>query len=318
VIQCLHTNGAKPGEKKVSVQELCVLFEVSRSGYYDHLRKAEQVRRQQDLQLGRQIEAIFQASRESYGSPRLVDALHKQGVRCGKNRIRRLMCERGLEAKGKRRCRPHTTDTGHALPVAPNLLQEVPEPKAINQCWVNDITYIATQEGWLYLAGTLDCYSRRIVGWQASPSLESAVVLGAARRAFATRRPERGLVYHSDRGSQYASRDCQQLLADQGAQQSMSRRGNCYDNAMMESFWATLKTECFGDYMPATKSEAKSMLFDYIEVFYDLSLIMRTRKEKGFPPFADFGVGKLLQTRRASSSPATNVIVSDCKRLRCN
>jgi transposase InsO family protein len=269
VIQCLHRHGAEPGQQKVSIHELCVLFEVSRSGYYDHLHKAQRMRRQQDLQLGQQIEAVFQASRESYGSPRLVDALHKQGVRCGKNRIRRLMCERGLKAKMKRRRQPRTTDSRHALPVAPNLMQEVAQPKAINQCWVNDITYIATQEGWLYLAGTLDCYSRRIVGWQAGASLKSEIVLSAARRAFSGRRPESGLVYHSDRGCQYASRECQRLLADQGAQQSMSRRGNCYDNAMMESFWATLKTECFGDYVPATRREAKSMLFDYIEVFYN-------------------------------------------------
>jgi putative transposase len=272
VIQCLHSHGSEPGlqsSQKVSVQELCSLFEVSRSGYYDHLRKAERTRRQEDLQLGRQIEAVFHASGQSYGSPRLLDALHKQGVRCGKNRICRLMRERGLKAKQKRRRKPRTTDSRHALPVAPNLLREVPKPSAINQCWVNDITYIATQEGWLYLAGTLDCYSRRIVGWQAAVSLESEVVLGAARRAFACRRPESGLVYHSDRGSQYASGDCQKLLADQGAQQSMSRRGNCYDNAMMESFWATLKTECFGDYVPATRSEVKSMLFEYIEVFYN-------------------------------------------------
>lgn len=272
MIQHLHSQGTEPGQQssqKVSVQELCALFEVSRSGYYDHLCKAERPRRQQDLQLGRQMEAVFHASGQSYGSPRLVDALHKQGVRCGKNRIRRLMCQRGLQAKQKRRRKPRTTDSRHALPVAPNLLPEVPKPSAINQCWVNDITYIPTAEGWLYLAGTLDCYSRRIVGWQTATTLESEVVLSAARRAFACRQPESGLVYHSDRGSQYASRDCQQLLADQGAQQSMSRRGNCYDNAMMESFWATLKTECFGDYVPATRSEAKSMLFAYIEVFYN-------------------------------------------------
>ena len=127
---------------------------------------------------------------------------------------------------------------------------------------------LPTQEGWLYLAGTLDCYSRRVVGWQAAASLESQVVLDAARRAFACRRPQSGLIYHSDRGAQYASRDCQTLLAQHGAQQSMSRQGNCYDNALMESFWATLKTECFGDYIPATRAEAKTMLFDYIDVFY--------------------------------------------------
>jgi putative transposase len=268
MIQRLHASGTESGQELGPVSELCALFEVSRSGYYDHLHKAERIRRQQDQHLGQQMEEAFRLSRGTYGSPRLVDALHKQGLRCGKNRIRRLMRERNLEATRKCRRQPRTTNSKHDLPVTPNLLQEA-VPSAINRCWVSDITYIATQQGWLYLAGTLDCYSRRIVGWQASASLESEVVLGAARRAFAGRRPESGLIYHSDRGSQYASRDCQRLLTEQGAQQSMSRRGNCYDNAMIESFWATLKTECFGDYVPATRSEAKTMLFDYIEVFYN-------------------------------------------------
>jgi putative transposase len=269
MIQCLYAKGSEPGQEPVSVKQLCHFFDVSRSGYYAHLRKGERVRRQQDQQLAQQMEVIFHATRQSYGSPRLVDALHKQGVRCGKNRVRRLMKERGLEAVHKRRRQPRTTDSGHSLPVAPNLLQERSAPGTINQQWVSDITYIATGEGWLYLAGTLDCYSRRLVGWQTSASLESEVVLSAARRAFACRRPRSGLIYHSDRGCQYASRNCQVLLAQQGAQQSMSRRGNCYDNAMMESFWATLKTECFGDYIPANRAEAKTMLFDYIEVFYN-------------------------------------------------
>lgn len=179
------------------------------------------------------------------------------------------MQERGLKAKQKRCSKPRTTDSEHGLPVAANLLQVIPAPTALNQQWVNDITYIATSEGWLYLAGTLDRYSRRIVGWQTSDCLESEVVLRAAERAFETRRPAQGLVYHSDRGSQYASRACRTLLAQNKAQQSMSRRGNCYDNAMMESFWATLKTECFGDFIPATRAEAKSMIFRYIEVFYN-------------------------------------------------
>ena len=179
------------------------------------------------------------------------------------------MQERGLEAKQKRRFRPQTTDSEHDLPIAPNLLQEAPPASRINEYWVNDITYIPTCEGWLYLAGTLDCYSRRIVGWDVSSSLEREVVLQAARRAFTSRRPESGLIYHSDRGCQYASHDCRELLIDQGAQQSMSRSGNCYDNAMMESFWATLKTECFGDYVPATRDEAKAMVFKYIEIFYN-------------------------------------------------
>lgn len=175
---------------------------------------AECRRRQEDQQLGQLMEEVFHDSRSSYGSPRLVDALHKQGHRCGKNRIRRLMEERGLKAKLKRRRKPRTTDSEHALPVAPNLLQAAAATSRINECWVNDITYIPTQQGWLYLAGTQDSYSRRIVGWQASASLESEVVLQAARRAFANRRPGPGVVYHSDRGSQYASRDCRQLLTE--------------------------------------------------------------------------------------------------------
>src|ERR1044071_2400977 len=179
------------------------------------------------------------------------------------------MRERGLEAKQKRRQRPCTTRSNPALPVAANVLGAVPAPTTINQQRVSDITYIAPREGWLYLAGTLDCYSRRLVGWQVSTSLESDVVLSAARRAFAGQQPAKGLIYHSDRGCQYASRECRELLQQHGAQQSMSRVGNCYDNAMMESFWATLKTECFDGYIPATRAEAKSMLFDYIEVFYN-------------------------------------------------
>lgn len=269
MIERLHTKSSEPGQGPVNVKQLCSLFGVSRSGYYDHLRKGERVRRQQDQQLGQQVETLFHANRGAYGSPRLADALRKQGIRCGKNRIRRLMKERGLRAVHKRRRQPRTTNSEHTLPIAPNLLQEKPAPKTVNQQWVSDITYIATREGWLYLAGTLDCYSRRLVGWQTSASLESEVVLSAARRAFTCRQPASGLIYHSDRGSQYASRECQRLLAQQGARQSMSRRANCYDNAMMESFWATLKAECFGDYIPASRAEAKTMLFDYIEVFYN-------------------------------------------------
>jgi transposase InsO family protein len=269
MIQCLHSKGAEPRQELVNLKQLCHLFGVSRSGYYDHLRKGERVRRQQDQQLGQQMEALFHANRRVYGSPRLVDALRKQGIRCGKNRIRRLMKERGLKAVYKRRRQPRSTDSAHVLPVAPNWLQEKPAPGRVNQQWVSDITYIATREGWLYLAGTLDCYSRRLVGWQTSASLESEVVLSAARRAFACRRPTYGLIYHSDQGRQYASRECRKLLAQQGAQQSMSRKGNCYDNAMMESFWATLKTECFDNYVPVSRVEARTMLFDYIEVFYN-------------------------------------------------
>lgn len=154
------------GQIKTNVSELCALFEVSRSGYYAHLRKAQGQRRQQDQQLAEQMEVVFEASRATYGSPRLVDALREQGLRCGKNRIRRLMREQGLQAKQKRRRRPCTTRSNPSLPVAANVVAAMTAPTAINQQWVSDITYIATEEGWLYLAGTLDRYSRRLVGWQ--------------------------------------------------------------------------------------------------------------------------------------------------------
>lgn len=252
-----------------SISDLCALHGVSRSGYYAHLRKSKGSRRQEDKVLGDQLEAAFRESRETYGSPRLVAALRDQKTRCGKNRVRRLMIERGLTAKKKRAWRPCTTDSSHRCPVAPNLLREAPLPTRPDQQWVSDITYVPTREGWLYVAGTLDRCSRRVVGWQASSSLERDGVMRAARCAFEQRRPAPGLIYHSDRGSQYASYDCRTLLAEHDAAQSMSRSGNCYDNAMMESFWATLKTECFGDYIPATRLEATTMLFDYIETFYN-------------------------------------------------
>lgn len=185
------------------MKQLCHLFRVSRSGYYDHLRKGERMRRQQDQQLGQQVETLFHANRQAYDSPRLTDALRKQGIRCGKNRIRRLMKERGLRAVHKRRRQPRTTHSKHALPIAPNLLWDKPAPKTVNQHWVSDITYIATREGWLYLAGTLDCYSRRLVGWQTSASLDSEVLLSAARGAFTCQELTRDLIYHSDHGSQW-------------------------------------------------------------------------------------------------------------------
>lgn len=204
VIQRLHVTSCQTGEDSseehvpelVSVKELCVLFGVSRSGYYDHLHKADGSRRIEDAQLAQRMEELFKASDRSYGSPRLVDALQKAGLPCGKTRIRRLMDERGLEAKTKQRFRPSTTDSKHDLPVAPNLLLDEAKASRINQHWVNDITYIPTHEGWLYLAGTLDCYSRRIVGWNASSSLDREGVLEAARRAFNNRKPEQGLIYH--------------------------------------------------------------------------------------------------------------------------
>jgi transposase InsO family protein len=251
------------------VRELCALFEVSRSGYYAHCHKADGLRHQQDEVLAFEIKEVHEDSRGTYGCRRVMHALRAAGIRCGKTRVSRVMKSEGLVARRKRCRNPHTTNSDHELAVLPNLLRDALPTTAVNQRWVSDITYIPTKEGWLYLAGTLDCHSRELVGWQTSSSPSGDLVVSAAERAFWRQRPGEGLIYHSDRGIQYASRACRQLLAQQGAQQSMSRKGNCYDNAMMESFWATLKAECFGGFVPATRDEAKEMLFSYIEIFYN-------------------------------------------------
>jgi len=250
------------------VQLLCQTLEVSRAGYYAHRRKPARPRRVQDQRLAEQI-TLFQASRRTYGSPRIHAALRGAGVCCGKNRVARLMRQQGLRAKQKRRFRPTTTHSNHPLAVAENWLAKVPAPTRPNQIWVADITYLPTQEGWLYLAIILDACSRKIVGWQVADHLESSLVTEALKQARERRGPALGLLHHSDRGVQYASSAQRALLATFQITPSMSRKGNCYDNAMAESFFATLKTEAFVAAIPQTKAQTKRQLFDYIEPFYN-------------------------------------------------
>lgn len=207
-------------------------------------------------------------SRGTYGSPRIHAALRKEGVRCGRKRVARLMRKAGLRARRKRSYRI-TTLSNHSLPVAPNLLDRQFSADRMNQVWLSDITYVATAEGWLYLAVVLDLYSRKIVGWSMQPTLARQLVLDALQMALGRRRPQSGWLHHSDRGSQYASADYQALLSDHGALVSMSRRGDCYDNAPVESFFSSLKTECFRDIVYPSREAAKADLFDYIEVFYN-------------------------------------------------
>ena len=245
-------------------------LEVSKSGFFAHRQKGAGQRRRQDQRLVADIRPIFTEHWRSYGSPRMVKALRERGHRCGKNRVVRLMREAGLHPQQKRRrWRPQTTDSKHRQPVAENWLSKLPTPDRPNQVWVADITYIDTGEGWLYLAGLLDACSRRCVGWHVGESLDAGLVTQAWQKAWRDRRPEPGLLHHSDRGVQYASGAMAALLAASGAAASMSRKGNCYDNAMMESFWATLKTECFAGERPATRQAARLMIFDYIEGFYN-------------------------------------------------
>ncbi len=251
------------------VQKMCKALGVSRSGYYAHRKKPVSARRKQDEQLKVKIRTSFKRSRRSYGSPRIMLDLRGQGERCGKNRVSRLMREEGLRAKSKRRWRPCTTKTDPKLAVAPNLLAEIPKPGAPDQVWVSDITYLPTREGWHYLAVIMDLFSRRIIGWHTYHTLETQLVSKALERAIVLRGNPPGLIHHSDRGCQYASRIYREALSSAGITASMSRKGNCYDNATMESFFATLKTEAFDDTIPDNRRHAELMVFDYIESFYN-------------------------------------------------
>lgn len=252
-----------------SIKLICQTLDVSRAGYYAHRHKPERTRRQQDQTLTPLICQEFAASGKNYGSPRLQIALRRQGHACGKNRVARLMRQAGLRVRQKRQYRPRTTQSNHGLAIAENWLAKVPAPVRPNQVWVSDITYLPTQEGWLYLAMTLDAFSRKVVGWWTHDSLETCLVTEALKLARQRRGPAPGLLHHSDRGVQYASSACRALLAYYKITASMSRKGNCYDNAMAESFFATLKTEAFKDGIPVTKAQAKQLVFVYIEGFYN-------------------------------------------------
>ena len=249
--------------------ELADALDVSTSGFHDHRRKAFRPRRQQDAQWRPILRECFEQSRRTYGSPRLRDDLRDRGIRCGKNRVARLMRQEGIRPRQKRRFRPQTTDSRHPHPIAQNWLAKVPAPDRPGQIWQSDITYIETQEGWLYLAFTLDACSRRVVAHHCGDDLSAALVTTTFTRALKRQPLPAGLIHHSDRGCQYASSAFRLQLALHHVTPSMSRSGNPYDNALAESFVATLKTECFADHLPPTKRAAQLKIFDYIEGFYN-------------------------------------------------
>lgn len=274
----------------MNLTEACQALGVSRSGYHAHLRKHERPRRRQDAQLAEEIRAAFTASRRTYGSPRLVPSLRARGLKHGKNRIARIMREQGLCVRQKRRFVPRTTIADKASPVAPNHLLKRPAPQRPEQVWVTDITYLPTREGWLYLAAEMDLCRRRILGWSTSETLATELPNAALERALQARGSiANGLLHHSDRGCQLphfvrpagslrlavsaslrlTSAEFRRRLDLRGFTPSMSRRANCYDNATMESFWATLKAECFGSTIQLTRTQARSMVFDYSETFYN-------------------------------------------------
>ena len=257
---------AKLSEKAVTVGTLCRLLGVSRSGYYGSHQRALSTAKV--CAIGVQLKAEFAASGKVYGSRRLCAVLRSKGVRIGRYRVRRLMREQRLRALWRRKF-VHTTDSGHALAVSDNVLARRFDPSGPNQAWVSDITYIRTRSGWLYLAVVLDLYARKVVGWAMAPSMHAELVCTALQLAIAQRQPPAGLIVHSDRGSQYASALHQALLARHGLVGRMSRKGNCWDNAVVERFFLSLKTERVWQRDYANHAEAMSDIADYIVAFYN-------------------------------------------------
>jgi len=248
---------------------MCRLLGVSRSGYYSWQRRPVSVRKMADKALITAIKIVHQASRGVYGSLRVYWRLRQLQWSCSRKRVARLMRQSGLRGKRRRRFRPRTTNSDHTLPIAPNLLKQEFSATAPNQKWASDISYIDTSQGWLYLAVIIDLYSRRVVGWAMSQRIDRFLVLAALDMAVRSRKPAPGLIFHSDRGSQYASVDFQNALATHGFVASMSGKGNCYDNAPVESWFASLKVECVDGVRYKSRNEARSCLFDYIEIFYN-------------------------------------------------
>jgi len=248
---------------------MCRILKVGRSGYYAWRRRSPSQRKMADKALLAQIRIYFEKSDETYGHERIHADLVDDGIRCGQNRVARLMRENGLFSKTKRCFKVTTTDSNHKLPVAPNRLNQNFKVEKPDKIWLTDITYIKTEQGWLYLAAVLDLYSRKIIGWATSESMHRQLVINALQMAINVRKPSPGLLHHSDRGSQYASADYQALLTQAGMTSSMSRKGNCYDNAPMESFFGTLKTERVFHRYYTTRAEARSDIFEYIEIFYN-------------------------------------------------
>lgn len=256
-------------QQEYPVNVLCATLAVSPSGYYAWRRRAPSRHQQADERLSARIAQIFQVGRGVYGSPRVQAVLQAEGIACGRKRVARLMRAQGLVAGRTRRRAPPTTASQHAQPVAPNRLARAFHATAANEKWVADITAIPTTAGWLYLAAIVDVFSRAVVGWAMDRRRDERLVLGALHMALARRQPDPGVLHHSDRGSQYTSGSYQALLAQHGLVVSMSRKGNCYDNAVMESFFGTLKAECVDRQTFATPEAAQRGIFEYVEVFYN-------------------------------------------------
>lgn len=245
---------------------MCQVLGVSEKGYANWRKRGKSRRKRDDELLTARIEDAYDQHRGHYGSPRIHVELRDQGIFCGRRRVARLMREKQLSARKKQR-KVRTTNSNHDFPIAPNLLEQDFRALAPNTKWMTDFTYIDTQEGWLFLAGVLDAYSRKIVGWSMSEKHDTALVTAALQMALRRRQPGAGLVHHSDRGSEYASQSYQRLLHEHSAHAGMSKKGDCCDNAMIEIFGATLKEECFEKQSFSSRDEAKMAIFEYIEIY---------------------------------------------------
>ncbi|GFN31038.1 transposase [Paenibacillus curdlanolyticus] len=243
-------------------------MEVSRSGYYKWVGRPESKRERQHKEWTEQVKEVYDTSRQLYGSPKVTRELNKKGVSISERTVTRIMKENGIRSKTVKKYKA-TTNSKHSLPVHENVLNREFTASKPNEKWVTDITYVSTGEGWLYLASVMDLFSRKIVGWHMSERMTKELVLSALRQAYGRQCPDKGLIHHSDRGSQYASLDYQKQLQIYEMTGSMSRKGNCYDNACIESFHSVLKKELIYLNKYETRAEAKKSIFEYIEVFYN-------------------------------------------------
>jgi transposase InsO family protein len=257
--------------KERAIGDLCEFLEVSRSGYYAWQTGQESAREKANREVAAEIKQVFQDKRGRYGSPRITHELRRSGRTCNHKRVERLMRQEGLKARGSKRRKVRTTQSDHDQPIAPNLLLNRPAPLKPDEVWVADITYVPTNEGWLFVAALMDLYSRQILGWSIGENLMAGGAWQALKRSLVKRGYPRGVIHHSDRGVQYACADYRRELQSHGLVASMSRKGNCYDNAAMEAFWSTLKREALADSAEWTKDRVRREFFEYIEADYNRS-----------------------------------------------
>lgn len=258
----------KDNQTNFSIKRMCKMMSIERSGYYAWLKRKPSKRQQANEELDKKIIYIFNSHHNRYGSPRITNELQRNGEICSKNRVARRMKHLDIHAKAKKKFKV-TTDSKHNFPVASNLLNRDFSASAPNQKWCGDISYIWTDEGWMYLAVVIDLYSRAVIGWSIQSTMSRQLVCDALMMALWRRGFPRGILFHSDRGSQYCSDDYQKILTHYGFICSMSRKGNCWDNSVVESFFHTLKTELIYTMRYTTREIAKQSIFQYIEVYYN-------------------------------------------------